>query len=280
MKPSIARTSIGDIEFLVRTIGQGPDVVVLHGGPGADHSSLITEFDPLSVGRRLVYYDQRGCGRTRTPRTAPLGWTHHTSDLGTLLDGWGIVKANLLGYSWGGLLALLYGTQHPDRIARLALVSPAPVTAKERAVFVDRFAVRMDHPWIRAQQLELEQSDLRHRDPAAFRQRAFELSIAPYFRDPRNAAGSRQFLISVRTREAIWRSLGGYDLTSHLRDIRIPALVLHGRHDPIPLESAERTAALLAAKLEVFENSGHVPQIEEPGRFVRTLDAFLPTSGK
>jgi proline iminopeptidase len=280
VNPSITRISIGDIEFLVRTIGQGPDVVVLHGGPGADHSSLTTEFDPLSVGRRLVYYDQRGCGRTRTPRSAPLGWTHHVSDLGTLLDEWGLVNANLLGYSWGGLLALLYATQHPDRIASLALVSPAPITAKERAAFLDRFAVRMDHPWIQTRQLELERSDLRHRDPAAFRQRAFELSIAPYFNDPRNAAGSRQFLISVKTREAIWRSLGDYDLTSRLRKIRIPALVLHGRHDPIPLASAERTAALLAAELEVFEDSGHVPQVEEPGRFVRTLDAFLPTCGK
>jgi len=255
-------------------------VVVLHGGPGADHGSLITEFDPLSVGRRLIYYDQRGCGRTRTPRTAPLGWTHHVSDLGTLLDGWGIAKANLLGYSWGGLLALLYATQSPDKIASLVLVSPAPITAKERATFLDRFAARTDHPWIRAQQLDLEQSDLRHRDPAAFRQRAFELSIAPYFKDPRNATGSKQFLISVRTRDAIWRSLGDYDLTSCLRDIRIPALVLHGRHDPIPLASAERTAALLAAELEVFENSGHVPQIEEPGRFVKTLDTFLPTCGR
>lgn len=280
MNPSIARTSIGDIEFLVRTIGQGPDVVVLHGGPGADHSSLTTEFDPLSVGRRLVYYDQRGCGGTKTPRSAPLGWTHHVSDLGTLLDEWGIVNANLLGYSWGGLLALLYATQHSDRIASLALVSPAPITAKERAAFLDRFAIRMNHPWIQTQQLELEQADLRHRDPAAFRQRAFELSIAPYFKDPRNATGSKQFLISVKTREAIWRSLGDYDLTSRLREIRTPALVLHGRHDPIPLASAERTAALLAAELEVCEDSGHVPQVEEPGRFVRILDAFLPKCGK
>jgi hypothetical protein len=54
MDSSKARTSIGDIEFPVRTVGRGPDVVVLHGGPGADHSSLITEFDALARGRRLL----------------------------------------------------------------------------------------------------------------------------------------------------------------------------------------------------------------------------------
>ncbi len=274
------RASIGDIEFLVRTIGHGPRVVVLHGGPGANHGSLVPEFDALSRSRRLLYYDQRGCGETRTPPLAPLGWTHNVSDLNALLDHWGIGRANLLGYSWGGLLALLYATEHPDRIDRLALVSPAPITAEERREFLDRFAARLDDPWIRARRLDLDRGDLRHEDREAFRRRSFEVSIAPYFKDPTMASGSKPFLISARTREAIWRSLGDYDLTTRLRDIRVPALVVHGRHDPIPLASAERTATLLNARLEVFDHSGHVPQVEEPRRFVSVLDRFLPAGGR
>jgi proline iminopeptidase len=182
----------------------------------------------------------------------------------------------LLGYSWGGLLALLYAINSTARIASLALVSPAPVTANERMEFVSRLAARMEEPWIRNRQLDLEHSSLRRSDPAAFRQRAFELSIAPYFKDPRRALGAKQFLISARTREAIWRSLGDYDLTAQVRDLRVAALVAHGRHDPIPLESAKHTASLLEARFAVFDDSGHVPQIEEPHRFIDALDGFLP----
>ena len=276
MDSATAWTSIGDIEFLVRTIGRGPDIVVLHGGPGADHTSISTEFDALARGRRLVYYDQRGCGKTRTPRLASLGWMDHTSDLDALLDHWGIDRANLLGYSWGGLLALLYATQHANRIGSLALVSPAPITAKERTEFLSRFALRMEDSWIRQRALDLERSNLRRSDPAAFRRRAFELSIAPYFKDFANASGSKPFLISTRTREAIWRSLGDYDITTRLRTIRVPTLVIHGRYDPIPLASARHIANLLDGHLEVFDHSAHVPQQEESERFISALDAFLP----
>jgi pimeloyl-ACP methyl ester carboxylesterase len=135
----------------------------------------------------------------------------------------------------------------------------------------------MANPWIVEQRAKLETSGLRHSDPAAFRQRAFELSVAPYFREPELAAGAKQFLIAARAREAAWRSLGEYDITSELGDLEVPALVIHGRHDSIPISTAECTAKLLNARFEVMENSGHLPFIEEFDRFVTLLDDFLPS---
>jgi proline iminopeptidase len=193
-----------------------------------------------------------------------------------LLDHLQIGEAAVLGYSGGALLALLFAIEHPGRLASLTLVSPAPATAAERRVFERRFAERMDSQRARTQRTQLEESDLGHTDPAGFRQQAFELSVAPYFKEPKHAVGTKRFLISARAREAVWRSLGEYDLTEDLTHLDIQALVLHGRHDPIPLESAERTASLLGSRLEVFENSGHLPQVEEYNRFVRTVDDFLP----
>lgn len=271
------RIAVGSVKIWVRYKGEGPDVVVLHGGPGADFTTLLPQFDALARSRRLIYYDQRGGGKSRVSSRDPLDWRQHVGDLASLLDHWRIDAADMVGYSWGGLLALLFGTTHRDRVSSLVLVSPAPATAGERDRFLQRYAAQMDHPWIVSQRLRLERSDLRRTNPAVFRQRAFELSMAPYFKNPADAVGFPQFAVSVRAREAVWRSLANYDITEDLRALEFPALVVHGRHDPIPLAAARRIAMLLGAQLEILDESGHMPFVEEFDRFVSVLDEFLPS---
>lgn len=268
--------SVNGVTLFVRVVGDGPDVVVLHGGPGAHHDYLLPQFDALARGRRLRYYDQRGGGRSPVDRDVAVGWREHVADLDALLDRWGIAPATILGYSWGGLLAMLYATVHPERVGRLALVSPAAATAEGRAAFERRFAQRMNDPRIVAAREELRQSGLRERDPEAYRQRAFELSVAGYFRDFTNARELTPFRVTGRTQQAVWQSLAGYDLLPQLATLSVPALVTHGRHDPIPIETAQATASALSARFVVFEHSGHCPYVEEYERFVAVLDAFLP----
>ncbi|MFB3070064.1 MAG: alpha/beta fold hydrolase, partial [Gemmatimonadales bacterium] len=108
--------------------------------------------------------------------------------------------------------------------------------------------------------------------------RAFELSVAGYFAHPTRARGLTPFRVTGRTQQAVWSSVGDYDLRDKLASLSVPALVLHGQHDAIPMSSAEETASLLGAELVVFEHSGHVPYVEEPHKFVAALDAFLPRS--
>src|SRR2546422_2930863 len=87
----------------------------------------------------------------RPPRSTLFPYTtlfrSHVVDLEALRGHWGLDRLTVIGYSWGGLLALLYALEHPDRIARLALVSSAPVTAAWRDEFERRFAARMAQPW-------------------------------------------------------------------------------------------------------------------------------------
>ena len=121
---------LNGVRLYTRRVGHGPPVVVLHGGPGAHHDYLLPQYDHLTEGgRALLYYDQRGGGRSPVPRDIPVGWREHVVDLEALRGHWGLDHLTVIGYSWGGLLALLYALEHPDRIARLALVSSAPVTA-------------------------------------------------------------------------------------------------------------------------------------------------------
>src|SRR3954471_23664427 len=114
------------VQLFERRIGAGPPTVVLHGGPGAHHDYLLPGFDALAVGRELIYYDQRGGGRSPVARDVPVGWTEQVADLEALRERWSFHRLTLAGYSWGALLALLYALHHPERVERLALISPAP----------------------------------------------------------------------------------------------------------------------------------------------------------
>ncbi|MFQ5703274.1 MAG: alpha/beta fold hydrolase [Gemmatimonadales bacterium] len=277
-QPTTELIRVNGNDLFTRAVGQGPNVVVLHGGPGAHHDYLLPQFDGLAGGRRMLYYDQRGGGKSSIRRKAPVGWQDHVCDLDALIDHWTLSPVTLLGYSWGGLLAILYGITHPDKVGRLALVSPAPITAAGRQEFERRFRSRAAGPRIKTLRKQLALSGLRERDVTAYRQRAFELSVAPYFANPDRARELTPFRVNGRIQEAVWRTLGEYDLRDAVGRLVVPALVIHGRQDVIPLSSSELTASLLQARLEICEDSGHVPYIEAYDQFIRALDRFLPQS--
>ncbi len=253
---------------------------MLHGGPGAHHDYLLPQYDRLAVRRELFYYDQRGGGQSPVPRETPVGWREHVADLEALRVSLTIDRLTLCGYSWGGLLALLYLVEYPLRVERLALVSPASPTATYRRQFDEEFARRMAAPEIAQARAALRASGLREKEPAAYQRRAFELSVAGYFRDFRDAKNLTPFRVNARTQQAVWDSLGEYDLRAQLRDLasRIPypaSRIVHGTFDPIPIAGSREVAQLLGAQL-VELPVGHCPHVEATEEFVRALDDFLP----
>lgn len=264
------------VDLFERRIGSGPPVVILHGGPGAHHDYLLPGFDRLGRGRTLIYYDQRGGGRSPVGREVPVGWQEHVADLEVLRGLWGLERLTLVGYSWGGLLAMLYAIQHPDRVERLGLVSAAPITRAARMVFEERFQARNLTPALQAARKALRESGLRERDPKAHATQLFALAVAGYFHDPSRALELTPFRITERTQKEVWASLGDFDLRPQLRQLSIPALVVHGHDDPIPVESARMTAECLQAPLHLIPACGHVPHVEAPEAFVAAIDPFLP----
>lgn len=266
------------VRLFERRIGAGPEVVVLHGGPGAHHDYLLPGFDLLARKRTLVYYDQRGGGRSPVAREVPVGWREQVADLEALRVLWGRERLVLAGYSWGGLLALLYALEHRGRVERLALVSPAPVWRGARQVFEQRFLERGASPVIQQMRAELAASGLKERDPERYRRRTFELSVAGYFHDPGRVEDLTPFRITGRTQTEVWESLGDFDLRPRLPEIGLPAVVLHGDDDPIPLDASRALAEGLKAPLHVLPDCGHLPYVEAPDRFVELLDPFLPSA--
>ena len=278
-EPGSARETlvpIRGVELFVRRIGEGTPAVILHGGPGAHHDYLLPGFDALADGRELVYYDQRGGGRSPVARDVPVGWREQVADLEALRAHWGLGRLTLVGYSWGGLLALLYALEHPGRVGRLALVSPAPTWRAARERFEAAFARRNLDPAFQEERRLLRESGLRERDPAAFQRRIFELSVAPYFFDPSRARELTPFRITGRTQQEVWQSLGDYDLRPRLPGLRgVPALVVHGEQDPIPIEAARVTAELVGAGFHSVPRCGHVPYVEAFEEFQGVVGGFL-----
>jgi proline iminopeptidase len=208
-------------------------------------------------------------------RDVPVGWREQVADLEGLRQHWGLERMSLAGYSWGGLLGLLYAVEHPDRVERLALVSAAPAWRAARDQFERRFQARTMSPELQAARAALRESGLRERDPAAHAARLFELAVAGYFHDPARAVALTPFRITERTRAEVWESLGDFDLRPALRGLRIPALLLHGDDDPIPWQVARETAECLRAGFHLVRDCGHVPYVEAFDEFARVVGGFL-----
>jgi proline iminopeptidase len=253
---------------------------VLHGGPGADHAYLLPQFLELAGEFDLIFYDQRGGGRSKEAAPTTVTWETQVDDLAHVVAELEIGPLSLVGYSWGGLLALLYAREAsagrtPVMPARMALIDPAPVSSAWRMEFEAEFARRQRGPAIQAMRDELAASGLRERDPDAYRQRAFELSVAGYFADPARARDLTPFRVTGRVQQSVWESLGDFDLTADLAAIRCPAIVVHGRQDPIPLKSSESIAKSLRAEFVPLDDCGHVPYVEQAEKLFSALKRFL-----
>jgi len=237
-------------------------------------------------GREILFYDQRGGGRSKVVAAAsePITWQTQVGDLGAVMAEFDLGQATLVGYSWGGLLALLYASEavHDSDLAKpgaLVVIDPAPISRQYRGQFEREFARRQASPEVEGLRHELAASNLRERDPEAYRQRNFELSVAGYFADPTSAQDLTPFRVSARVQQSVWDSLGDFDLVAdgRLASIRVPTLIVHGRQDPIPLASSEAAASALSgpAELVVLDNCGHVPYVEQPEALFTAIDSFL-----
>ncbi|MBA3890328.1 MAG: alpha/beta hydrolase [Gemmatimonadaceae bacterium] len=261
-----------------------PPILVLHGGPGASHDYLLPQMLGLDSaaegGRDLLFYDQRGGGRSRhDDDRAAIGWQDQVADVGRVIAEFGLGDACIVGYSWGGLLALLYALEarrgNGPVPSRLILIDPAPLSRQYRDSFEAEFAARQASREVKQLRDELAASGLRERDPDAYRQRLFELSVAGYFADPARARDLTPFRVTGRVQQSIWASLGEYDLVPELSQVQVPTVVVHGRQDPIPLASSEAGARALNAELIVLEDCGHVPYVEQPAALFSALAPFL-----
>lgn len=263
-----------------------PPMMVLHGGPGAHHDYLLPQLlslATLGTGFDLVFYDQRGGGRSKSDDPTPVTVDVHVADFAAVSAELGVSGAPLTGYSWGALLAL-----HVAIAARaghhgltlppwLMLIAPAPFLPADRATFEAELTRRQLSPEVAGLRSALQASGLRERDLDAYRQRAFELSVAGYFAHPERSSNLTPFRVTGRVQQSTWASVDGAAVMAALPGIGLPALVVHGDRDPIPIASARTTATALGATYVELADCGHVPYVEQPDALQRALSDFVAT---
>lgn len=298
VSPREDRIPAGSTSLYCREIGRGQPIVVLHGGPDFDTGYLLPDLDRLADAYRLIYYDQRGRGKSADGVGAgEVTLASDIEDLNNVRKYFHLESQALLGHSWGAVLALEYALRHPDRVSRMILMNPAPVSATDLVVFrkfyLQRLGADMDK-----QRAIVAGSAYQEGDPEAVAAR-YRLHFKPALARPadyerlmaRMKAGfisqGKQGILKARAAEDqlmrdTWQAQG-YDLLPRLRGLRIPVLVITGDHDFIPGEIAAHIAgALPNAQLVTLENCGHFTFMECPAGVRRAFDDFFgsPAAGR
>jgi proline iminopeptidase len=264
--------------LFVRALGAGPTVIAVHGGPDFDHEYLRPELDLLATAARLVYYDQRGRGRSFTGELPEVTVASEVADLDAVRASVGADRVVVLGHSWGALVALEYAWAHPDRVSGLVVMNPAPVSSDGLAAWQAELAgrrtveemarlraFRHDPDWLRGD-LALDAEYYRVHFRSAVRADQLEDLVGRLRR-----AFSESGLVAARAIETslydqTW-DLPGYDLEARLRAIHVPTVVIASTEDMIPLSVPSGVArAMPAAELVVLADCGHFSYLDEPDR--------------
>ena len=289
-RESLVRSGLANL--YVRDIGHGVPIIVLHGGPDFDHEYFLPELDRLAELVRLIYYDQRGRGRSFSGGGADnVTLAGEIEDLDRIRDWTRLDAVAVLGHSWGGVVAMEYAIRHPERVTHLILMNTAPAS----------------HAGI----LEVRRHLRERRSPEQF-DRMSEIALTPAFEEGDIDAEAEYYRIhfgttlhepelldDVITRlrinftgesvvaaraiehrlyEQTWSS-EDYNLIPKLRLLDVPALLIHGEHDLIPIDVVREIAeAIPGSRLVELDGCGHFSYLEHTDRVVSVIGEFLAQS--
>jgi proline iminopeptidase len=286
--PREGHIPVKNAALYVREIGQGQPLIILHGGPDFDHSYLVPELDRLSDSFRLIYYDQRGRGKSAgdiLPKDVSLA--SEMEDLDGLREHFQLETVAVLGHSWGGLLAMEYAVRHPDRVSHLVLMNTAPASH-------DDYRLLRQHRRERAaadiEELKARSATAKYRqgDPDAAAD-YYRIHFRSALRQPAHLEQVVERLRSSFTQEVIlkgraiedrlmdetWLS-SDYNLLPRLERLNITTLVIHGEHDFIPAECAAHVArAVPGARFILLKDCGHFSYLECPDEVHQAIADFF-----
>jgi proline iminopeptidase len=272
--------SIRDVSLFVDVVGHGYPLVLMHGGPGGDHWTLLP-FRQCADRFTLVFYDHRCNGRSTGADVSSLTWENLTADADALRRKLGFEKWAVLGHSFGGKVALEYALRFPDSLSHLILLDSggdsrwpqenAPKVLAARGF--DPKLVRLARRWFNGRI-----------EPKEFLPTLIRLGSAY---NPHTSL--LQFMHGLIQGE--WRSkmrpealifaapnlLRGWTVMDRLGEIKVPTLVMAGRDDFVfpPEHQAELAAGIPNATLRIIDRAGHNPHSERPDEVMEAIRDFI-----
>lgn len=291
LQPRESRIRIDNASIFAREIGRGRPLIVLHGGPDFDQAYLLPDFDRLADAFRLIYYDQRGRGKSAEGvRAGDVTMASEVDDLDRVQQHFQLASAAILGHSWGAVLALEYALRHPNRVSHLILMNPAPASAADVSI-LRRFYLQKLGPDMARQAAMVKSAAYREGDPEAVSERYrihFKPALARQEDYEKLMATMKAGFISQgkngivkaravedRLMQDTWER-AGYDLMPKLAALRMPTLIIWGDHDFIPIEIATHIAGGIPnARLVTLKDCGHFAYMECPSDVRTTLNDFF-----
>jgi proline iminopeptidase len=273
--PNVA---IRDVSLFVRTMGAGDPMVLMHGGPGLDHTTLLG-LAPLARDHELVFYDHRCNGRS-SGETQTMTWDNLTADADALRATFGFDRWIVLGQSFGGQVALMYALRYPERVSRLILMDTA-ADADWTAVHAPNLLAKRGY---RASTVAAARrfyaGDIEPRKVGITAMRF----LGAYFHHIRLRDVPAMIMGALRMKRRPAAHVAGFskllknwNVMDRLREIEVPTLVIAGRDDFLfpPECQAILADRLPDARLEIIERAGHNPQDENPDAVVAAIRGFL-----
>lgn len=272
---------VNGTRLFYETMGEGDPIVILHGGPGMEHGYFLPHMKPLANTHKLIFFDQRACGRSSADvDSASMTMAQFVEDIDAVRTHFGIEKMNLLGHSWGGLLAMWYAKTYPDRLKSLILVNSIGASREFTAQAFETMNSRISDT-DKIHREKIMRSEAFQRGDSAAMLELYRFSFAQSFY-------RRELLDSLRLRitsdalerqqllTGLYPDLTDYDLHDALRAVWCPVLILHGAYDATPAEALSKVAMHLPdARMVAVPQCGHWAFIEQPEMFFREVNAFL-----
>jgi len=272
------RMSIRDVSLYVDVVGHGYPLLLMHGGPSADHWTLGA-FRRCADRFTLVFYDHRGNGRSEGSAVSSMTWENLTADADALREKLGYDRWAVLGHSFGGHVALEYALRFPDRVSHLVLLDTGGSNRWPQSA-ADRLAGRGYSP----KKVKL----VRRWFNGEFTPKEY----FPIFMRIGGAYNYHPILGTLRTlRHGGWHSkirpealifagrhlVKGWTVMDRLGEIRVPTLVVAGREDFVfpPECQRELAAGIPDARLLLVERAGHNPHDERTATVMRAITAFI-----
>jgi proline-specific peptidase len=278
------------VRLYYEMIGQGEPLLLLNGGPGFPHDYLL-ELRALAPYATLVFFDQRGTGKS--DRGDPQGYTveANVEDVENLREALQLGPCGVLGHSWGGMLAQAYVLKYPQHVTRLILADTFSSIADCNAALARMRAAMPPETQAIYDHYEREglykAGDTYPAEYQAALDRAYEpvfISVAPpdYLQDTfaKIAYDVYRAMWGEESEFRVTGTLAAFDVADRLGEIRVPTLVIAGASDMPTVAMAAATArAIPHAQLEIFAHSRHFPFIEEPAKFLQVVRRFLEETG-
>lgn len=284
----LAVVDVGDgVRLFVEERGKGTPIVVIHGGPGMDHGSLAADLAPFEAVHRLIYYDQRGGGRSTLPAdTALLTIDHHVRDLEALRRHLGLEKMTLLAHSFGPAIAAQYAIHYPEHVERMIFLSPVPPV---KGKFFEEYGASLMKRLTdrqRARGAELQKAFETSSDTTSVCREYWSIMTPPRVARSLSASVVKSDLCTAppeairygmtKTNPATFGSLGDWNWTADLAKVKAPVLIIHGDEDAIPMAMVNGwVTALPNARILRLKQTAHFPHAERPKVVYRAVEEFM-----